>query len=105
MLKYCVPMIPASISFWVINASDMFFVQAMCEGTGGRTGNEWAGLLSTGYFLPQILTIVGQIFYEAWQLSAVSEETDREAFSPRCSGSTAACCSAARRASSGCAAR
>mgnify|MGYP001623771729 FL=1 len=80
MLRYCVPMIPASISFWVINASDMFFVQAMCEGVDGRSGNEWAGLLSTGYFLPQILTLVGQTFYEAWQLSAVSEETDREAF-------------------------
>ncbi len=97
MLKYCVPMIPASISFWVINASDMFFVQAMCEGTGGRTGNEWAGLLSTGYFLPQILTIVGQIFYEAWQLSAVSEETDREAFFSkvfRIYGSVLFCCTA-----------
>ena len=80
MLRYCVPMIPASISFWVINASDMFFVQYMCDGMDGRSGNAWAGLLSTGYYLPQILTIVGQIFYEAWQLSAVSEETDRQAF-------------------------
>ena len=97
MLKYCVPMIPASISFWVINASDMFFVQAMCEGMDGRTGNEWAGLLSTGYFLPQILTILGQIFYEAWQLSAVSEDTDREAFFSkvfRVYGSVLFCCTA-----------
>ncbi len=31
MLRYCLPMIPASISFWIINASDMFFVQGMCE--------------------------------------------------------------------------
>ena len=83
MLRYCVPMIPASISFWVINASDMFFVQYMCDGMDGRSGNAWAGLLSTGYYLPQILTIVGQIFYEAWQLSAVSEETDRQAFFSR----------------------
>ena len=80
MLRYCLPMIPASISFWVINASDMFFVQGMCEGYGGRSGNHWVGLLSAGYFLPQIITILGSIFYEAWQLSAVTEETDREAF-------------------------
>ena len=80
MLRYCLPMIPASISFWIINASDMFFVQALCEGYGGRTGNHWVGLLSAGYFLPQIITILGSIFYEAWQLSAVTEETDREAF-------------------------
>ena len=80
MLRYCLPMIPASISFWIINASDMFFVQALCEDYGGRTGNHWVGLLSAGYFLPQIITILGSIFYEAWQLSAVTEEADREAF-------------------------
>ena len=80
MLRYCLPMIPASISFWIINASDMFFVQGMCEGYAGRSGNHWVGLLSAGYFLPQIITILGSIFYEAWQLSAVTEETDREAF-------------------------
>ena len=80
VIRYCLPMIPASISFWIINASDMFFVQALCEDYGGRTGNHWVGLLSAGYFLPQIITILGSIFYEAWQLSAVTEETDREAF-------------------------
>ena len=36
MLRYCLPMIPAAISFWIINASDMFFVQAMCEDYGDR---------------------------------------------------------------------
>ncbi len=80
MLRYCLPMIPASISFWIINASDMFFVQALCEGYQGRTGNHWVGLLSAGYFLPQVITILGTIFYEAWQLSAVTEEADRQVF-------------------------
>lgn len=80
MLRYCVPMIPASISFWIINASDQFYVQAMCGGVGGRSSEAWVGLLSTGYFLPQIITFVGQFFYEAWQLSAVTEEEDRAAF-------------------------
>ena len=80
MLRYCVPMIPASISFWVINASDQFYVQAMCGGYEGRTSEAWVGLLSTGYYLPQIITFVGQFFYEAWQLSAVTVEEEREAF-------------------------
>ena len=80
MLRYCLPMIPASISFWIINASDMFFVQGMCEGYAGRSGNHWVGLLSAGYFLPQIITILGSIFYEAWQLSAVTEEEGRARF-------------------------
>lgn len=80
MLQFSLPMIPAQISFWVINASDLFFVEAMCEGYQGRTGTAWTALLSTGYFLPTILNTLGLIFYEAWQLSAVTEETDRENF-------------------------
>lgn len=80
MLKFSLPMIPAQISFWVINASDLFFVKYMCDGTGGRTGAEWSALLSTGYFLPTILNTLGLIFYEAWQLSAVTEEEERERF-------------------------
>ena len=80
MLRYCIPMIPASISFWVINASDLFFVQGLCDGVGGRSSTWWVGLLKSGYYLPQIITIVGQIFYEAWQLSAVTEESERQEF-------------------------
>ena len=77
MLRYCVPMIPAAISFWIINASDQFYVQAMCDGVGGRSSEAWVGLLGVGYFLPQLITFVGQFFYEAWQLSAVTEEEER----------------------------
>lgn len=80
MLRYCVPMIPAAISFWIINASDQFYVQVMCDGVGGRSSEAWVGLLGVGYFLPQLITFVGQFFYEAWQLSAVTEEEERETF-------------------------
>ncbi len=83
MMAYALPMVPAQISFWVINASDLFFVQAMCAGYEGQTGEYWTGLLGVGYFLPTILTVFGTIFYEAWQLSAVTEEQGREAFFTR----------------------
>ncbi|MGN0708240.1 MAG: lipopolysaccharide biosynthesis protein [Faecalibacterium sp.] len=80
MLRFSLPMIPAQISFWVINASDLFFVRQMCGGLDGHTGEAWSGLLSTGYFLPTILNTLGLIFYEAWQLSAVTEENGIEKF-------------------------
>lgn len=79
MMRYALPMIPAQISFWVINASDLFFVTYMM----GDEGTYWSGLLGTGYFLPTILTTLGTIFYEAWQLSAVTEERERERFFTR----------------------
>ena len=83
MMAYALPMVPAQISFWVINASDLFFVQGMCNGYNGQTGEYWTGLLGVGYFLPTILTVLGTIFYEAWQLSAVTEEKGREVFFTR----------------------
>lgn len=83
MMRYALPMVPAQISFWIINASDLFFVQAMCDGYQGQTGEYWTGLLGVGYFLPTILTVLGTIFYEAWQLSAVTEEKGRAAFFSR----------------------
>ena len=52
MLRFSLPMIPAQISFWVINASDLFFVREMCNGLDGNSGEAWSGLLSTGYFCP-----------------------------------------------------
>ena len=64
----------------IINASDLFFVREMCDGLDGHSGDAWSGLLSTGYFLPTILTTLGLIFYDAWQLSAVTEEEGRAKF-------------------------
>ena len=101
MLRFSLPMIPAQISFWVINASDLFFVREMCGGLDGHSGDAWSGLLSTGYFLPTILTTLGLIFYDAWQLSAVTEEEGRARFFTK----IPRCCSAVRQASSGSAAR
>ncbi|MFI3169120.1 MAG: oligosaccharide flippase family protein [Faecalibacterium sp.] len=80
MLKFALPMIPAQISFWVINASDMFFLQILADGRDGLSGSYWVGVFSTAYYLPTILSTIGVIFYEAWQLSAVTEEEDRKRF-------------------------
>lgn len=80
MLRFALPMIPAQISFWVINASDMFFLQVLADGRDGLTGDYWVGVFSTAYYLPTILSTIGVIFYEAWQLSAVTEEEGRRAF-------------------------
>ena len=93
MMAYALPMIPAQISFWIINASDLFFVAYMM----GDKGTYWSGLLGIGYFLPTILPTLGTIFYEAWQLSAVTERAGRERFFSRVFGiyqSLIFCCAA-----------
>ena len=78
MLAYSLPLVPASIFWWVTNASDQFFVSAMC-------GVEWTAIYTTSYMLPTILSIVATVFTEAWQLSAVTDGQDagRETFFSR----------------------
>ena len=44
MLRFSLPMIPAQISFWIINASDLFFVREMCNGLDGRDGSKHFGV-------------------------------------------------------------
>ncbi len=68
MLAYSLPLVPASIFWWVTNASDQLFVAAMLP-----NGESWTAIYSASYRLPTILTIVSTIFTEAWQISAVTE--------------------------------
>ncbi|MEG0764332.1 MAG: polysaccharide biosynthesis C-terminal domain-containing protein [Oscillospiraceae bacterium] len=66
MLRYSLPLVPASIFWWVTNASDQFFVSAMC-------GLSWNAIYITSYVLPTVLSIIATVFTEAWQLSAVTD--------------------------------
>ena len=94
MLRFSLPMIPAQISFWIINASDMFFVNAMCDGIQGRSGAEWSGLLSTGTPWAPSSTMPGSCRRSPRnRTGAVS--------SPPCSEAIPASCSAVPAASSG----
>lgn len=83
MLRYALPLVPASIFWWVTNASDQFFVAAMLE-----DGTAWTAILGASYKLPTILSIVSTIFTEAWQISAFTDGTDaqREEFFSRVFG-------------------
>lgn len=67
MLRYSIPMIPNTISWWVTNVSDRYMVAWLI--------NEAAnGLYAAAYKIPSIVTLVSSIFMDAWQISAVSED-------------------------------
>ena len=66
MLRYSVPMIPATIFWWITAVSDRYMVTYFA----GETAN---GLYSAAYKIPTVLTLVSSVFMEAWQYSAVSE--------------------------------
>lgn len=66
MLKYSFPLVFASISWWIISASDRYMVTWFC-------GSSENGLYSMSYKIPNILVAIMTIFSQAWVVSAVKE--------------------------------
>ena len=73
LIKYSVPMIPATIFWWITSVSDRYMVTFM------RSEVE-SGLYTAAYKIPTMLALVSNVFIEAWQYSAVSEKEGRENF-------------------------
>lgn len=67
MIKYSVPLIPATIFWWITNVSNRFIVAYVL-------GSEANGLFAVSYKIPTLVVLVSNIFMDAWQMSAVSEE-------------------------------
>jgi len=67
MLKYSAPLIPTSLFWWIVNVSDRYMV-AYSLGSGEN------GLYAIAYKIPTIISLISNIFIEAWQMSAVMEK-------------------------------
>lgn len=75
MLKYCIPMIPNSLSWWISNTSDKYIVSYFC-------GVSITGMYSIAYKIPSLLNTVTSVFMQAWQISAVDQyKKDKNEFS------------------------
>lgn len=66
LLIYSVPLIPNALMWWLINASSRYFIRYFI----GVSAN---GLFAVASRIPSLITIVTQIFMQAWQLSAIEE--------------------------------
>ena len=66
MTKYSIPLIPNSLSWWVMNAADKYAILLMI----GASAN---GLYAVAHKLPSLINICNNLFFQAWQLSAVEE--------------------------------
>ena len=66
LLRYCIPLIPTAVFWWVMGVSDRYIVKAFL----GSAAN---GIYAVAYKIPTILTILAAVFTDAWQLSAITE--------------------------------
>jgi len=72
MLRYSLPLIPATIFWWITSVSDRYMIAALL-------GTDANGLYAVACKIPTILTLLSTIFLEAWQFSAIEEATgDRQ---------------------------
>lgn len=69
MMQYSLILIPNSILWWCINASDRFFVSYMC-------GTAENGIYAVSYKIPTLLNTVASIFMQSWQMSAIKEHEE-----------------------------
>ena len=71
MLRFCLPLVPTTIFWWITGVSDRYMVDMMCS-------PEMNGLYTAAYKIPNLLIYAISIFDSAWKLS-VSAEEDPEA--------------------------
>ena len=72
MPRYCVPLIPTAIFWWIMGVSDRYMVKWFL-------GSDANGIYAVAYKIPTILTILAAVFLDAWQLSAIAEsDGDRQ---------------------------
>jgi O-antigen/teichoic acid export membrane protein len=71
LLKFCLPLVPSTIFWWITGVSDRYMVAYMCSDAEN-------GLYTAAYKIPTLLTYIVTIFNDAWKLSAVSESEDKQ---------------------------
>lgn len=71
MLRYSMPLIPTTISWWLTNVSSRYIIAEIL-------GSAVNGQYTAANKIPTIVTIISGIFIDAWQLSAVTDGTGRD---------------------------
>ncbi|MBM7617967.1 O-antigen/teichoic acid export membrane protein [Weissella uvarum] len=72
LLMYSIPLIPNAFSWWINSSADRYFILLYV----GAAAN---GLYAVASKLPTVLNVVNQIFFQAWQMSAVEEYESEDA--------------------------
>lgn len=76
MLSYSTPLIPNTVCNLIVSISDRYMIAYIISEAAN-------GIYAVSNKIPTILMIVANIFAEAWQISAVTEEEGRERFFSR----------------------
>lgn len=71
ILKFSIPTIPATISWWVMEMSDKFMITAFISVAAN-------GIYSVAAKIPSIVSIIAGVFINAWQISIIKTKGKKE---------------------------
>lgn len=66
MIRYSLPLMPNSVSWWISNSSDKYILAFFASVAT-------TGIYSVAYKIPTIITTISSIFMSAWRISAFDE--------------------------------
>lgn len=69
MLRFCLPLIPTTVFWWITGVSDRYLVSAICSEAEN-------GLYAAAYKVPTLLIYVVSIFDSAWKLSVSEDDAE-----------------------------
>lgn len=70
-MKYSLPLMPTTIMWWVMNLSDRYVL-------AGILGVAATGIYAVAAKIPSILSLFENIFYQAWQTTAIKKAEDEQ---------------------------
>lgn len=71
MLKYCLPLLPGSLCWWLTGSSDRWFINHYL-------GLDVNGLYAVAFRFNGIILTLATIFYQAWQETAILQYNSRD---------------------------
>ena len=66
MLGYSFPLIPNAIMWWIMNVSDRYLITFFINISAN-------GIYALANKVPTILNVIGSVFFQSWQISAIEE--------------------------------
>lgn len=77
MLRFALPVIPTTIMWTITGFSDRLFIRYMHSNTV-ELGEAAAGIYGYASKVPNLILMVSTIFYQAWNMSAITENNSKD---------------------------
>lgn len=77
MLRFSIPLIPSALLWLITGFSDRLFIRYL-PGPDGLVGETAAGIYGVSTKIPNLISTVSTIFFQAWNMSAIEENDSKD---------------------------